>query len=106
LIVAAPVPPPDSITSEYSVPCTRYLGFPSFSACASNTRMNSSPMIFRFCSGSTIPASRSRKRASASTAISGTLNWSRNAATTWLPSFFRISPWSTNTHVSCSPTAR
>ena len=67
--------------------------------------MNSSPMIFRFRSGSVTPASRSRKRASASTAISGTLNWSRNAATTWLPSFFRISPWSTNTHVSWSPTA-
>ena len=43
---------------------------------------------------------------SASTATSGTLKWSRNAATTCSPSFLRISPWSTNTQVSWSPTAR
>ncbi len=63
-------------------------------------------MILRLRSGSVTPASRARKRSSASTAISGTLKWSRKAATTWSPSFLRISPWSTKTQVSWSPTAR
>ena len=47
-----------------------------------------------------------RKRSSASTATSGTLKWSRKAEMTCSPSFLRISPWSTNTHVSWSPIAR
>ena len=37
-------------------------GFPSSQASSSNTRINSSPMIFRFCSGSVTPASFFRKR--------------------------------------------
>ena len=63
-------------------------------------------MILRLVSGSLTPASLSRKRSSASTATSGILKRSRNAAMTCSPSFLRISPWSTNTHVSWSPTAR
>src|SRR6185312_15375081 len=68
--------------------------------------MNSAPMILRLASGSVTPARRARKRSSAWTATSGTLKWSRKAATTWSPSLRRIRPWSTNTHVSWSPTAR
>ena len=68
--------------------------------------MNSAPIALRLASGSLSPDRRSRKRSSASTATSGTLKWSRKAAITWSPSFLRISPWSTNTHVSRSPTAR
>ena len=111
LIVAAPVPPPDSITSEYSVPCTRSARRApsppaSFAASSSNTLMNSAPIALRLASGSVTPFSFSRNRSSASTATSGTLNVSLNALTTCSPSSLRISPWSTNTHVSWSPTAR
>ena len=48
----------------------------------------------------------SRKRSSASTATSGTLKVSRKVLITCSPSSLRIRPWSTNTHVSWSPTAR
>ena len=51
-------------------------------------------------------AAWSRKRSSASTATSGTWKVSRKAAMTCSPSFLRIRPWSTKTHVSWSPTAR
>ena len=67
--------------------------------------MNSAPIALRLASGSLSPFSRARKRSSPSTATSGTLNWSRNAAITCSPSFLRIIPWSTNTQVSWSPTA-
>ncbi len=53
---AVPVPPPDSTTSGYSVPCTRNsTDSPAATisrAAASKTRMNSRPMILRFSSGS------------------------------------------------------
>ena len=49
-----------SITSGYSVPWPRKSNEPSFCASASNTSMNAAPMILRFCSGSVMPASRSR----------------------------------------------
>ena len=68
--------------------------------------MNSAPIALRLASGSLSPLSRVRNRSSASTATSGTLKWSRKAEMTCSPSFLRISPWSTNTHVSWSPTAR
>ena len=72
---AVPVPPPDSTTSGYSVPWTRNShASPCWPASAvisraarSKARMNSRPMIFRFCSGSTAPA-RADKNASASVA--------------------------------------
>ncbi len=63
-------------------------------------------MMRRFSSGSTTPCSRARKRSAASTWTSGTWKWSRNAEVTCSASFFRISPWSTNTQVSRSPSAR
>ena len=44
-------------------------------ASSSKTRMNSSPMILRLVSGSSTPASRARKRSSASTWTSGMPNW-------------------------------
>ncbi len=70
---AVPVPPPDSTTSGYSVPWTRNSQaspcWPASSviclAARSNARMNSRPMIFRFCSGSVTPA-RAERNASAS----------------------------------------
>jgi hypothetical protein len=92
LIVAAPVPPPDSMTSEYSVPCTRKRASPIFAASSSKTRMNSAPMSLRLRSGSVTPRSLSRKRVSASTATSGTLKVSRKAEMTCSPSFLRINP--------------
>ena len=49
------------------MPWTRNRASSSFSASSSKTRMNSSPMILRLRSGSSTPASRSRKRSSAST---------------------------------------
>ena len=67
--------------------------------------MNSAPIALRLASGSLRPFRRARKRSSPSTATSGTLNWSRKAAITCSPSLWRIIPWSTNTHVSWSPTA-
>ena len=100
------MPPPDSITSEYSVPCTRNFASPILAASSSKTRMNSAPIALRLASGSLSPDRRRRKRSSASTATSGTLKWSRKAEITCSPSFLRISPWSTNTHVSWSPIAR
>ena len=63
-------------------------------------------MTLRLASGSLRPASRARKRSSASTATSGTLKVSRKAAITCSPSPLRIRPWSTNTQVSWSPIAR
>ena len=67
--------------------------------------MNSAPIALRLASGSVTPFSFSRNRVCASTATSGTLNVSLKALTTCSPSSLRISPWSTNTQVSCSPTA-
>ena len=87
------------------MPWTRKLASPILAASSSKTRMNSAPIALRLASGSLRPFSRARKRSSPSTATSGTWNWSRNAAITCSPSFLRIIPWSTNTHVSWSPTA-
>ena len=67
------------------MPCTRKRASsppsprPSLAASSSNTRMNSAPIALRLASGSVTPLSFSRKRASASTATSGTLNVSRKA---------------------------
>ena len=68
--------------------------------------MNSEPIALRLASGSVTPASRFRKRSSASTATSGMPNSSRKAEMTCSPSFLRMSPWSTNTQVSWAPIAR
>ncbi len=51
--------------------------WPSFAASASNTSMNVAPMIFRFCSGSVTPASRSRNSVDASTNTSGSCSRSK-----------------------------
>ena len=50
------------MTSGYSVPCARKSNEPSFFASSSNTSMKVAPMILRFCSGSTTPASLVRNR--------------------------------------------
>jgi hypothetical protein len=67
--------------------------------------MNSSPIRWRFSSGSEIPSSRARKRSCAWTCTSGTWKWPPNVSATCSASFERMKPWSTKTQVSWSPTA-
>ena len=62
-------------------------------------------MILRFSSGSSTPSSSSRNRSCACTWTSGTWKCSPNVSTTCSASSWRNRPWSTKTHVSCSPTA-
>ena len=51
-----------SITSGYSVPCTRNAApFPASAAASSNTSMNVCPMIVRFFSGSASPGQRAHE---------------------------------------------
>ena len=65
---------------------------PSLRASSSKTRMNSSPTILRFSSGSETPASRERKRSCAWTCTSGTRKWLENVSTTCSASFSRRRP--------------
>ena len=70
LMLAVPLPPPDSTTSGYNVPCTKNSTSPPAAilrAAASNDRMNSRPIIFRFSSGSVTPLSASKNCFFAST---------------------------------------
>ncbi len=53
---------------------------------SSKTRMNSSPMVLRFSSGSMTPSSRSKKRSAARTWISSMPWWRWKVSTTWSPS--------------------
>ena len=62
-------------------------------------------MIFRFCSGSVTPASRSRNSADASTNTSGSFSRSKRLRIC-AASSRRSTPLSTKMHVSASPTAR
>ena len=73
---------------------------------ASKTRMNSRPMILRFCSGSVTPASAARNRSAASTVCRSTPVAATKSRSTCWRSPARSSPWSTNTQVSRSPMAR
>ena len=57
---------PDSITSGYSVPCTRKRASEWSAATSSNTRMKVSPMVRRLASGSVTPARAFRNRSAAS----------------------------------------
>ena len=66
--------------------------------------MNSSPIALRLASGSSRPASLSKKRFSASTRMK-CIPESLKAASTSSPSFLRIKPWSTKIQVNWSPTA-
>ena len=68
--------------------------------------MNSSPIALRLASGSVTPASFARNRSSAFTWTSGTWKCRANVSSTWSGSPSRLSPWSTKTQVSWSPTAR
>ena len=91
------------------MPWTRKRGpsppLPSSRATVSNSRMNSSPMILRLASGSVTPASASKNRSWAFTWISSTPNCRVNVSSICSPSSLRISPVSTKTQVSWSPTA-
>ena len=73
---------------------------------ASNTRMNSRPMILRLVSGSVTPASASRNRSAASTVCRRAPVAATKSRSTCSRSPARSSPWSTNTQVSRSPMAR
>ncbi len=98
---------PLSMTSEYSVPCTRNVASSAIlPASSSKVRMNSSPMILRFASGSATPSSLLTKRSLASTWIRGTSEFFPKASTTCSASFCLRNPWSTNTQVRLSPMAR
>jgi len=68
--------------------------------------MNSRPIVLRFSSGSVMPASAAAKWSWARTCTSGTPKCLPKAASTCSPSLWRISPWSTKTHVRRSPMAR
>ena len=63
-------------------------------------------MIFRFSSGSATPASASRNCSAASTTFSRTPVAATKSRSTCSASPARSRPWSTNTQVSWSPTAR
>ena len=73
---------------------------------ASNTRMNSRPIVLRLVSGSVTPASAVRKRSRASTVCSLAPVAATKSFSTCSRSPARSSPWSTNTQVSRSPIAR
>ena len=79
---------------------------PSLADSSSKTRMNSSPMILRFFSGSSTPASLVRKRSLASIMMRFILKVSLKIFSIDSGSFLRMRPWSTKTQVSWSPTAR
>ena len=68
--------------------------------------MNSRPMILRFSSGSVTPSSASRNWSTASTTFSFTPVAATKSRSTCSASSWRSRPWSTNTQVSWSPTAR
>ena len=68
--------------------------------------MNSAPMIFLFLSGSSTPASLSRKRSTASTYTRLASIWLRKTSTTCSGSPFLRSPWFTWTHTRFLPIAR
>jgi hypothetical protein len=75
LLILAACAVPDSITSGYSVPCTRKRASSMPPLASSKMRMNSSPMALRLSSGSVTPASLSKKRSAARTWISSMPWW-------------------------------
>jgi len=111
MVALGPLKLIDSMTSGYSVPCNSHsilpLASPPFSASsfsaaasilaasASNTSMKVFPMIFRFRSGSSTPASRLRNRSEASMTVRFTPSWVVSISCTFLPSSFRSTPLST-----------
>mmetsp|Transcript_5660 Transcript_5660/g.24022 ORF Transcript_5660/g.24022 Transcript_5660/m.24022 type:complete len:314 (-) Transcript_5660:349-1290(-) len=101
----------DSMTSGYSVPCTKNVGrtpvFFSTSALYSlNTSMNCAPMVLRFFSGSVTPFSLASRRAESSTHVTGKCRWSLNIFITRSCSLKRSRPLSTKQQCRRSPIAR
>ncbi len=78
----------------------------SLSDSSSKTRMNVSPTILRFRSGSVTPSRTSRKRSLASTWMRFSLRWRWKVSTTRSGSSRRRRPLSTKMQVSWSPIAR
>ena len=96
----------DSITSGYSVPWARNARLaPTFFAAASNTSMNSRPMIFRFRSGSLTPLRRARKRRDGVHGDHLQLEPVREALAHLRAPSLRSRPLSTKTQVRRSPIA-
>mmetsp|Transcript_21332 Transcript_21332/g.63932 ORF Transcript_21332/g.63932 Transcript_21332/m.63932 type:complete len:277 (+) Transcript_21332:892-1722(+) len=98
----------DSITSGYSVPCTRNLHlwlivFSSSSRNVLKTSMNSPPIALRLSSGSVRPLSRAIIGATWSTHVTGRCRWFLNVSITRSRSLKRSSPLSTNTQCRRSP---
>ncbi len=63
-LMVSRMPPPDSIQSGAMVPCIRYSASTRV-ASSSKTRMNSSPMMCRFRSGSSTPSNFRKNRSEA-----------------------------------------
>mmetsp|Transcript_2865 Transcript_2865/g.8722 ORF Transcript_2865/g.8722 Transcript_2865/m.8722 type:complete len:283 (+) Transcript_2865:231-1079(+) len=96
-----------SITSGYSVPCSRKVGEgSSLDAKSSNTSMNVWPMILRLRSGSSTPLSAVRNRSRASTRTRLMPRCDLRRSTTSSDSSMRSSPLSTSTAWKRSPMAR
>ena len=107
LIVAdGPLKETDSMTSGYSVPCARNATPGMVLASASNTSMNTRPMVLRFTSGSSTPFRASKNCLRASTTRSRSPNLARKTSATRSASPALSTPLSTKTQVSLSPTAR
>ena len=101
----------DSITSGYSVPCTRNVGrtpvfFSTSTLYSLNTSMNCAPMVLRFFSGSVTPFSLASRRAGSSMHVTGKCRWSLNIFITRVCSSKRSSPLSTKQQCRRSPIAR
>ena len=75
-------------------------------ASASKTRMNSLPITLRLVSGSVTPLSAARNWSATEATRSATPVEATKSVSTCSASPLRRSPWSTNTQVSWSPTAR
>mmetsp|Transcript_20478 Transcript_20478/g.72414 ORF Transcript_20478/g.72414 Transcript_20478/m.72414 type:complete len:232 (+) Transcript_20478:382-1077(+) len=106
MVAEGPLNDTDSITSGYSVPCSRKSTLPISAASSSNTSMKLAPMILRFFSGSSTPASAARKRSDASTTRRFTPHSSRRRLRQSAASSCRSSPLSTITAWKRSPMAR
>ena len=88
-LIVALSPPPLSIQSGAMVPCTRFSA-PYLLASLSKTRMNFSPIILRFFSGSMTPF-----RASKYSSLASTITWLTPSRLS-MPSIASVSPFLMN----------
>ena len=91
------------------MPCTKNSTSPPAAisrAAFSKERINSRPIILRLVSGSVTPASALKNCSTASTTTRSIPVAATKSRCTCSDSPLRNRPWSTNTQVSCAPTAR